>query len=257
MARKSKDGGAPGAHDAPEAFGRARRPYLRIQQEIRDHILRRELLPGDAMADEDALSKELGAHRFIVRKALSNLVREKVLYRFRGQGDVVSGKLQLEAFDGNFIALLHSYTDRNFCMQGFNLSVLRGVREATGRDVLAFGADGGQSAGEGPDLDAIPWERVEGVMLFSIFREGFFERVGELGLPTVAVDYDDPECPYDCVSMDNFDAGYLFASLQRGMRPEEAAAFANAVAARSCTFVGGAAARSSLADITGFMGARE
>ena len=55
---------------------------------------------------------------------------------------------------------------------------------------------------------------------------------------------------------DNFDAAFLFASLEKGMDRVEAAGFANAAAARACTFVGGTAARSSYRDVLEFMGLR-
>ncbi|MBM3745654.1 MAG: carbohydrate kinase family protein [Acidobacteria bacterium] len=55
---------------------------------------------------------------------------------------------------------------------------------------------------------------------------------------------------------DSFDAGFLYATLERGMPPAEAARFANAAAARSCMFVGGVSARSSHEDVLRFMGGR-
>ncbi len=53
---------------------------------------------------------------------------------------------------------------------------------------------------------------------------------------------------------DSFDAGFLYATLVKQWEVAEAAAFGNAVAARSCTFVGGVAARSSFGDIQKFIG---
>ena len=48
---------------------------------------------------------------------------------------------------------------------------------------------------------------------------------------------------------DSFDAGFLYATLEKKMGLPEACRFANAVAARSCTFVGGTSARSTCDDI--------
>jgi len=53
---------------------------------------------------------------------------------------------------------------------------------------------------------------------------------------------------------DSFDAGFLYAALEKRMAPAEAARFANAAAARSCMFVGGVNARSSYEDVLRFMG---
>ena len=55
---------------------------------------------------------------------------------------------------------------------------------------------------------------------------------------------------------DNYDAALLFALLEKGMTLREAARFANAAAARSCTFRGGTDARSSFQDIVRFMESR-
>jgi len=53
---------------------------------------------------------------------------------------------------------------------------------------------------------------------------------------------------------DSFAGGFLFASLEKKMNLYDAAVFANAVAARSCTFTGGTNARSTYEDIITFMG---
>ena len=53
---------------------------------------------------------------------------------------------------------------------------------------------------------------------------------------------------------DSFDAGFLFARIEKAMDPIESAEFANGVAARSCMFVGGVNARSSFSDVVQFLG---
>lgn len=52
---------------------------------------------------------------------------------------------------------------------------------------------------------------------------------------------------------DTFDAGFLYATLDRKMPLLDAARFANAAAARSCLFVGGVNARSTYQDVIDFM----
>jgi sugar/nucleoside kinase (ribokinase family) len=52
---------------------------------------------------------------------------------------------------------------------------------------------------------------------------------------------------------DSFDAGFLYATLEKGMPLLDAVRFANATAARSCLFVGGTDARSSCKDVIEFM----
>jgi sugar/nucleoside kinase (ribokinase family) len=52
---------------------------------------------------------------------------------------------------------------------------------------------------------------------------------------------------------DAFDAGFLRSVLDQGLEFEEAVRFANATAARSCTFIGGVNARSSVDDVGAFL----
>ena len=52
---------------------------------------------------------------------------------------------------------------------------------------------------------------------------------------------------------DSFDAGFLYAILEKNMPLTDAAKFANAVGTRSCTFVGGVNARSTYDDILKYM----
>ncbi len=56
---------------------------------------------------------------------------------------------------------------------------------------------------------------------------------------------------------DNFDAGFLYAVIEKGMALPDAARFANAAAARSCAFRGGTDARSSYRDVMDFMAGME
>jgi len=56
---------------------------------------------------------------------------------------------------------------------------------------------------------------------------------------------------------DSFAAGFLYATLEKGMDLLDATRFGNAVGARSCTFVGGVNAKSSYTDIVAFMEDRE
>ena len=66
-----------------------------------------------------------------------------------------------------------------------------------------------------------------------------------------------PGLPADVVDTtgagDSFDAGFIYARLERGLSLEEAGRFANASGARSCEFVGGVNARSSCQQVLDFM----
>ncbi len=55
---------------------------------------------------------------------------------------------------------------------------------------------------------------------------------------------------------DSFDAGFFYATLEKGMSREDAALFANASGARSCGYVGGVNARSSCRQVLDFLEAQ-
>lgn len=80
----------------------------------------------------------------------------------------------------------------------------------------------------------------EGVMI----RAGTAEKV----IPGYSIDVVDTTGAGDA-----FDAAFMLAVLDRGMGLEEATRFANATAARSCTFIGGVNARSSVEDVLQFL----
>ncbi len=67
-------------------------------------------------------------------------------------------------------------------------------------------------------------------------------------VPTRAVEVVDPTG-----AGDSFDAGFLFATLEKGMDLPQAVRFANAVGSRCCLFPGGVGARSTFPQILDFM----
>jgi sugar/nucleoside kinase (ribokinase family) len=79
-----------------------------------------------------------------------------------------------------------------------------------------------------------------------VFTDGAVKPV-----PSLKVEVRDTTGAGDC-----FDAGFLFATVEKRMNLAEACEFANAVAARSCTFVGGTDARSTYEDIVRFRSER-
>ena len=61
----------------------------RVEEIIREKIQNGELKPGGQLPSEVFLASELGTHRLTVNKAMSNLVRDGLLYREHGRGTFV------------------------------------------------------------------------------------------------------------------------------------------------------------------------
>jgi GntR family transcriptional regulator len=70
------------------------RPQKPLYQLVEDHISglikEGELVPGDLLPSEPELAQQLQVSQGTVKKALDNLVREKLLYRHQGKGTYVS-----------------------------------------------------------------------------------------------------------------------------------------------------------------------
>lgn len=89
--------------------------------------------------------------------------------------------------------------------------------------------------------------------LVKLGSDGVMIRVGtdERVIPSYSVEVVDTTGAGDA-----FDAAFLLSVLDREMEFEEAVRFANAAGARSCTFIGGVNARSSVEDVLAFLAAQ-
>ena len=64
--------------------------YKSVEQQIRRQIDAGELRAGDLLPSEPQLAKQLDVSQGTVKKALDNLVAERLLYRHQGKGTYVS-----------------------------------------------------------------------------------------------------------------------------------------------------------------------
>lgn len=64
--------------------------YQVVEDYLRDKINSGELVPGDLVPSEAQLAKALGVSQGTVKKAIDNLVWQKLLYRHQGKGTYVS-----------------------------------------------------------------------------------------------------------------------------------------------------------------------
>jgi GntR family transcriptional regulator len=93
IARALEARGVSGARlpgDGGEASGRATPLYARVESHLRALIDSGHLVPGDLIPSEPQLAAALGVSTGTVKKAIENLVHQKVLFRHQGKGTYVS-----------------------------------------------------------------------------------------------------------------------------------------------------------------------
>ena len=81
---------APYAYHANTRPEQTRPLYQVVEDYLRDLVNSGKLVPGDLIPSESQLTQALGISRGTVKKAIDNLVWEKVLYRHQGKGTYVS-----------------------------------------------------------------------------------------------------------------------------------------------------------------------
>ncbi len=74
-----------------QSSGRNNKPlYQVVEDHIRESINSGTLTPGDLIPSEPQLAKQLGVSQGTAKKAIDNLVWERLLYRHQGKGTYVS-----------------------------------------------------------------------------------------------------------------------------------------------------------------------
>ncbi|HEU5139265.1 MAG TPA: GntR family transcriptional regulator [Bacillales bacterium] len=66
--------------------------YFQLEEEIKNRIDQKELVPGDLIPSEREFAEQHGISRMTVRQAISDLVNEGYLYRQKGKGTFVARK---------------------------------------------------------------------------------------------------------------------------------------------------------------------
>lgn len=66
--------------------------YYQLEEEIKSMILHQQLKPGDLLPSEREYAEKYAISRMTVRQAISNLVKEGLIYRQKGKGTFVADK---------------------------------------------------------------------------------------------------------------------------------------------------------------------
>ena len=184
--------------------------YVQLKKALQSKIQNGVYAPGELIPTEIELCRQYGISRHTVRQALSELVKEGVVYRVPGKGTFVARRRPRANIATDTISfLLAGATDY------FTLHILQGVEDvaAAQRWTLTFGNSKDSHADQARLIDEAVGAGTEGFIIMPVDPPGIaadtgylspFLTLSRLGIPVVFVDRYYDGVDFDAVVSDNF-----------------------------------------------------
>ncbi len=188
--------------------------YQQIKNYILDLINKKELAANDRIPSETELSKELGYSVITVRRALSELVNEGVIYRIQGKGSFVAEKKDPET-KGNEISsrLVAFVLASNESYDGSFMQMTRGMQSYLNKHgyslIIEYTDENIEKEKE--ILKRLASSGISGIIIFSINPDEIAEELMNLKkkkIPFVMLDRYVNAFSTNYVVSDNFDGAY-------------------------------------------------
>lgn len=193
-------GGNCGQDGKEDNMGNGKQPlYLQVKNYLMDEIREKRLLPGSMISSEKELSEQFKVSRITVRKALSELEAENVIYRYPGKGTFVSDQKELldmaerekeEKTEKKeyAIGVIMSHLD-----SPFQVSLLQALEKALGKRgyQMMFGLSHGRNQIEDELIDRMRSHGVDGLVIYPVDGAFYSEKILKMsmeGFPVVLVD---------------------------------------------------------------------
>lgn len=188
--------------------------YQRIKDFILNRIHKNELTVNARIPSETELSRELGFSVITVRRALSELVNEGVIYRVQGKGSFVAPKKEPVTGGSElgrrlvaFILSSNDYYDASF------MQMTKGIQPYLNKHgyslIIEYGDDSMEKERE--IISRLASGGIGGLIIFSHNPEGSAEVIMSLkkrAIPFVLIDRYISSFPVNYVASDNFDGAY-------------------------------------------------
>jgi len=184
-------------------------------QQVKDYVLlqieNQELGEGEKIPSESEFSKLLDVSSITVRKALTELVNEGVIYRVRGKGSFVSNRTSMPADKtSHYVTLILSGNDM---YNSSYMRIIKGIQPfLSGQDcklIIEFVENDFEEERE-LILKLIQTEP-RGLLIYSSdpdAAKGYLNELRKKQIPFVMLDRSPSGYPVDCVTCNNYDGAY-------------------------------------------------
>jgi DNA-binding LacI/PurR family transcriptional regulator len=181
--------------------------YAQLAEQLRRHIQRGELQPGDRLWSESELCDRFGVSRGTVREALDVLASEGLLQRIAGKGTFIAEPSR--ARQSKLLGMIVPYL-----RDSLTTDMLRGaesVLHRAGYSLIFCHSDGNLEV-ERAQFERLQAEGVSGIILFPLSEEGEAALARQYfapDFPLVTIDRRLPGIQTDVVLADNRGGAYL------------------------------------------------
>ena len=184
--------------------------YQRVKNYVLSQIENREIAKDDRIPSESEFAKLLDVSSITVRKALTELVNEGVIYRVRGKGSFVAGRTTEPAAPSNLVALVISGVEM---YDSSYMQIIRGVQSFLGplgcKLIVEFVENDFERERE--LILRLIQSELKGLLLYSADPDAAKSYLGEIrakSIPLVMLDRFLADYPVNVVACNNHDGAY-------------------------------------------------
>ena len=189
----------------------------KVAQEL-ERTIKKEMGPGDRLLPEPALAEKFGVSRGTIRNSLKILEDASLISRQKKRGTIVTARAGLKT-----MSLVFPGSENMLLNADYIAPVFAGMTEEAGKygiDVVftCTGVRWGQSSAK--DIEKIPWDKSDGVLIYEEFKDEFFKALAEYKDKAVVVDADGTRFGLTSIVFDNREGGRMAARklIQAGCR---------------------------------------
>lgn len=163
--------------------------YILVKDYITDKIAGKEFLPSEKIPSESELSSILGVSNITVRRALSDLVNEKVIYREKGKGSFVSGQIN-KRISNHLVSIILATQDFN---DSSYLKIIRGSQNRLAESGYALIVEWarGDIQSQHEVIEKLLERKIDGLLLYPFHPEeelSIYLKIERNHLPYVLLD---------------------------------------------------------------------
>lgn len=199
--------------------------YKLIKDYVTDKIESKELIPGQQIPSENEFARILNVSIITIRKAMSELVSEGIIYRVKGKGSFVAEIPTENKTNSKFVALILSGKNMN---DSSYMRIIKGIQMYLMQKeyslIIEFSEEDMQL--ERKIIDRLIDKKIDGFLLYSHAPEislESFKLLKAKHIPFVAIDRFLKSFPMNYVAANNHDGAYEAVEYLLGLGHEKIA----------------------------------